>query len=264
MAPAPAPAPVLPFFNLEIACLADQERFVFGELLGKGSYGSVYRAMDKLTGCPVAVKHIGNVFNNTGGARRILRELKMLRLLGSGSDHLVTAKHVMLPSDAHSFQDICIVMEPMDMNMTGIINANRSVLTHMQHKGLIFQALRSLHYLHASKILHRDIKSPNIMVNKNCKLKICDFGLARMKNSNEMSELQWSDYVASRWYRAPELVGVLYGKYTEVRASRCSSASHRSATRYSQTRTQCSSLLLVLLPPCLWPMASCCAHLSPM
>uniref|UniRef100_M4F821 Protein kinase domain-containing protein n=1 Tax=Brassica campestris TaxID=3711 RepID=M4F821_BRACM len=66
-----------------------------------------------------------------------------------------------------------------------------------------FQLLRGLKYLHSANILHRDLKPGNLLVNANCDLKICDFGLARTSQGNEQF---MTEYVVTRWYRAPELL----------------------------------------------------------
>ena len=56
-------------------------------------------------------------------------------------------------------------------------------------------------------MLHRDLKPGNLLVNKNCDLKICDFGLARaIDPSEEKKDLGLTEYVVTRWYRAPELL----------------------------------------------------------
>jgi len=67
--------------------------------------------------------------------------------------------------------------------------------------------LRGLKYIHSAKILHRDLKPRNLLVNSNCDLKICDFGLARAVVPDLKAKTGvMTDYVATRWYRAPELL----------------------------------------------------------
>lgn len=86
------------------------------------------------------------------------------------------------------------------------------------HKVFLYQLLRGLNFIHASGVLHRDLKPKNILANSNCKLKICDFGLARpFWPEQSVTPVFWTDYVATRWYRAPELCGCFYGRYAQVR-----------------------------------------------
>jgi len=62
--------------------------------------------------------------------------------------------------------------------------------------------LRGLKYIHSANVLHRDLKPSNLLLNANCDLKICDFGLARTGNDVGFK----TEYVVTRWYRAPELL----------------------------------------------------------
>ncbi|KAJ6899125.1 mitogen-activated protein kinase 9-like [Populus alba x Populus x berolinensis] len=66
----------------------------------------------------------------------------------------------------------------------------------------------------AGNVFHRDLKPKNILANADCKVKLCDFGLARVSFTNAPSAIFWTDYVATRWYRAPELCGSFSSKYT--------------------------------------------------
>ena len=68
----------------------------------------------------------------------------------------------------------------------------------------LYQILRGLKYIHSANVLHRDLKPGNILINANCDLKICDFGMARTMTSTESNFL--TEYVVTRWYRAPELL----------------------------------------------------------
>lgn len=66
----------------------------------------------------------------------------------------------------------------------------------------------------SANVFHRDLKPKNILANADCKLKICDFGLARPAFEDQPTTVFWTDYVATRWYRAPELCGSFFTKYT--------------------------------------------------
>ena len=67
---------------------------------------------------------------------------------------------------------------------------------------------------HGAKVFHRDLKPKNILANSDCKLKVCDFGLARPSFNDMPTTIFWTDYVATRWYRAPELCGSFFAKYS--------------------------------------------------
>ncbi|KAF4462958.1 hypothetical protein FALBO_10216, partial [Fusarium albosuccineum] len=64
----------------------------------------------------------------------------------------------------------------------------------------LYQIMRGLKYVHSAGVVHRDLKPSNILVNENCDLKICDFGLARIQDP------QMTGYVSTRYYRAPEIM----------------------------------------------------------
>ncbi|CAG2165504.1 unnamed protein product [Oppiella nova] len=70
----------------------------------------------------------------------------------------------------------------------------------------VYQILRGLKYIHLANVLHRDLKPSNILVNSTCELKICDFGLGRVANPNYDHTGALTEYVATRWYRAPEIM----------------------------------------------------------
>lgn len=73
-------------------------------------------------------------------------------------------------------------------------------IDHIQY--FVYQILRGLKYIHSANVLHRDLKPSNLLLNSNCDLKICDFGLARVaEEAGDQTE-----YVVTRWYRAPEIM----------------------------------------------------------
>ncbi|GMJ05354.1 MAP kinase 19, ARABIDOPSIS THALIANA MAP KINASE 19 [Hibiscus trionum] len=189
----------------------DANRYKILEVIGKGSYGVVCAALDTHTGEKVAIKKIQDVFEHASDAIRILREVKLLRLLRHPD--IVEIKRIMLPPSKREFKDIFVVFELMESDLHQVIKANDD-LTREHHQFFLYQMLRAMKYMHTANVYHRDLKPKNILANANCKLKICDFGLARVAFSDAPTTVFWTDYVATRWYRAPELCGSFSSKYT--------------------------------------------------
>lgn len=189
----------------------EASQYQIQEVIGKGSYGVVAAAVDTRTGERVAIKKINDVFEHVSDATRILREIKLLRLLRHPD--IVEIKHIMLPPSRREFQDIYVVFELMESDLHQVIKANDD-LTPEHYQFFLYQLLRALKYIHAANVFHRDLKPKNILANSDCKLKICDFGLARASFNDAPSAIFWTDYVATRWYRAPELCGSFFSKYT--------------------------------------------------
>ncbi|KAL3512187.1 hypothetical protein ACH5RR_024904 [Cinchona calisaya] len=189
----------------------EASRYQVQEVVGKGSYGVVGSAIDTHTGERVAIKKINDVFEHVSDATRILREIKLLRLLHHPD--IVEIKHIMLPPSRREFRDIYVVFELMESDLHQVIKANDD-LTPEHYQFFLYQLLRGLKYIHTANVFHRDLKPKNILANADCKLKICDFGLARVSFNDAPSAIFWTDYVATRWYRAPELCGSFFSKYT--------------------------------------------------
>lgn len=87
-------------------------------------------------------------------------------------------------------------------------------LSDAHFQSFIYQTLCGLRYIHSASVLHRDLKPGNLLVNADCELKICDFGLARgFETDAELAAKGgapaggfMTEYVATRWYRAPEIM----------------------------------------------------------
>uniref|UniRef100_A0A0D6QUY4 mitogen-activated protein kinase n=1 Tax=Araucaria cunninghamii TaxID=56994 RepID=A0A0D6QUY4_ARACU len=186
-------------------------RYKIQEVIGKGSYGVVCSAIDTHTAEKVAIKKITNIFEHLSDATRILREIKLLRLLRHPD--IVEIKHIMLPPSQREFKDIYVVFELMESDLHQVIKANDD-LTPEHYQFFLYQLLRALKYIHTANVFHRDLKPKNVLANADCKLKICDFGLARVAFNDTPTAIFWTDYVATRWYRAPELCGSFFSKYT--------------------------------------------------
>ncbi|XP_020216206.1 mitogen-activated protein kinase 9 [Cajanus cajan] len=200
-------APEVEFFTE----YGEASRYEINEVIGKGSYGVVCSAVDTHTGEKVAIKKIHDVFEHVSDATRIVREIKLLRLLRHPD--IVEIKHIMFPPSRREFKDVYVVFELMESDLHQVIKANDD-LTPEHYQFFLYQLLRGLKFIHSANVFHRDLKPKNILANADCKLKICDFGLARVSFNEAPSAIFWTDYVATRWYRAPELCGSFFSKYT--------------------------------------------------
>mmetsp|Transcript_144179 Transcript_144179/g.461646 ORF Transcript_144179/g.461646 Transcript_144179/m.461646 type:complete len:373 (+) Transcript_144179:94-1212(+) len=177
--------------------------------VGSGAYGTVCSFSDPKTGTKLAVKKITDAFHDLIDGKRILREVKLLRSFRH--DNIIQILD-MYPPDSPDFDDIYIVTDLMETDLHRVIYS-KQVLNDEHHQYFSYQILRGLLYLHSCNVVHRDLKPSNILVNKNCDLKICDFGLARGFGGDE-DDPTLTDYVVTRWYRAPEVV-LLASEYTK-------------------------------------------------
>src|SRR6478609_10213221 len=106
----------------------------------------------------------------------------------------------------------------MEADLHQIIRSEQP-LTDAHFQYFLYQILRGLKYIHSANVLHRDLKPGNLLVNADCELKICDFGLARgFSVDPEENAGYMTEYVATRWYRAPEIM-LSFQSYTK--ASMC-------------------------------------------
>ncbi|KAG9129582.1 hypothetical protein Leryth_014434 [Lithospermum erythrorhizon] len=167
--------------------------------IGRGAYGIVCSVFNVETNEMVAIKKISNAFDNYMDAKRTLREIKLLRHLDH--ENVIAIRDVIPPPLRREFNDVYITTELMDTDLHQIIRSNQGLSEeHCQY--FLYQVLRGLKYIHSAKIIHRDLKPSNLLLNANCDLKICDFGLARPNAENQVM----TEYVVTRWYRAPELL----------------------------------------------------------
>ncbi|KAL8250594.1 hypothetical protein R6Q59_034287 [Mikania micrantha] len=188
------------YFSMWKALFEIDTKYVPIKPIGRGAYGIVCSSVNRETNEKVAIKKIHNAFDNRIDALRTLRELKLLRYLRH--ENVIRLKDVMVPIQRKSFKDVYLVYELMDTDLHQIIKSSQA-LTNDHCQYFLFQLLRGLKYLHSVNILHRDLKPGNLLINANCDLKICDFGLARTNNGKDQF---MTEYVVTRWYRAPELL----------------------------------------------------------
>ncbi|GLT79677.1 hypothetical protein SLA2020_511570 [Shorea laevis] len=167
--------------------------------VGRGANGIVCAAVNSETGDEVAIKKIGNAFDNRIDAKRTLREIKLLRHMDH--ENVISIKDIIRPPRRENFNDVYIVFELMDTDLHQIIRSNQQLADdHCRY--FLYQVLRGLKYVHSAHVLHRDLKPSNLLLNANCDLKIGDFGLARTTSETDFM----TEYVVTRWYRAPELL----------------------------------------------------------
>lgn len=185
--------------------------------LGKGAYGIVWKALDKRTRQPVALKKCFDAFRNSTDAQRTFREIMYLQEI-NGHPNIVKLINVI---KADNDKDIYLVFDFMETDLHAVIRAN--ILEDIHKRYVIYQLLKSLKYLHSADLVHRDIKPSNLLLNADCHVKLCDFGLCRSIAEITGPNPVLTDYVATRWYRAPEILlgSTRYSKAVDVWAIGC-------------------------------------------
>lgn len=185
--------------NIESIDRAILRRYEIIKKIGIGAYGVVWRAMDKQTQQVVALKKIFDAFQNVTDAQRTYREITFLRHLNNHPDIVsMLACH-----KAENNVDIYIVSECLETDVHAVIRAK--ILLDVHHRYIFWQLLCALKYLHSANIVHRDLKPQNLFINSDASIKLGDFGLARVVDTETAPE-DLTDYIATRWYRAPEIL----------------------------------------------------------
>lgn len=196
------------------------DEFIFLKRLGKGAYGIVWLAKNIKTGEKVAIKKIFDAFRNETDAQRTIREICYLKEFKNHENiiKLISIKR------SRCDDDIYLIFEYFKNDLFKLIQHHEG-LHSKQKQFIIYQILKAIKYIHSSNVIHRDLKPSNILVNENFEIKICDFGLSRSLNSVELdaNNPTLTDYVATRWYRAPEiLIGTEnYGKEIDMWSLGC-------------------------------------------
>ncbi|ELU10754.1 hypothetical protein CAPTEDRAFT_1572 [Capitella teleta] len=188
------------------------KKYEIKKRLGKGAYGIVWKAVDKKTGEVVALKKIFDAFRNQTDAQRTFREIMFLQEFG---DHpnIVKLHNVM---KAENDKDIYLVFEFMDTDLHNVIKRG-NILKDVHKRYIMYQLCKSIKYMHSGNVIHRDQKPSNVLLDGECFVKICDFGLARSLTQivvDDQGDPNLTEYVATRWYRAPEILLASH-KYTK-------------------------------------------------
>lgn len=172
--------------------------------LGKGAYGIVWKANDRKSGEVVAVKKIFDAFRNATDAQRTYREIMFLQEFGDHSN-IIRLRNVI---KAENDKDIYLIFEFMETDLHNVIKRG-NILSDVHKQYIMYQLFTATKYLHSGNVIHRDYKPSNVLLDNQCSVKVCDFGLARslyQVTVDDQGDPNLTEYVATRWYRAPEIL----------------------------------------------------------
>ncbi|KAG0142534.1 hypothetical protein CROQUDRAFT_50146 [Cronartium quercuum f. sp. fusiforme G11] len=179
------------------------------DVIGEGAYGVVCSAVHRPTGQKITP------FDHSMFCLRTLRELKLLKYFQEQnvSENIISIVDIIRPPTIEAFKEVYLIQELMETDMHRVIRTQDLSDDHCQY--FIYQTLRALKALHSADVIHRDLKPSNLLLNANCDLKVCDFGLARSVRTAEQETGFMTEYVATRWYRAPEIM-LTFKQYTKA------------------------------------------------
>lgn len=147
-------------------------RYSLLKKVGSGAYGHVWKVTDKRTSQTLALKKIFDAFQHSVDAQRTYREICYLHELNH--PNIVKLTNVIR---ADNDKDLYLVFEFMEADLHNAIG--QKILKDVHNRYIMHQILIGMLYLHSAEVIHRDLKPSNILINSDCHLKICDFGLAR-------------------------------------------------------------------------------------
>ncbi|KAK5978186.1 Cell division control protein 2 cognate, partial [Trichostrongylus colubriformis] len=170
--------------------------------IGEGTYGVVFRGVHKRSGKQVALKKISLERDNEGVPSTCIREICLLKDLNHRNI-------VRLYDVIHSGMQLYLVFEFIDRDLKSLLDGLPGKRLPAEHaKSFLWQLLQALAYCHTRRVLHRDLKPQNLLVDNSGVIKLADFGLAR--NFSIPSRV-YTHEVVTLWYRAPEIL--LGGRY---------------------------------------------------
>ncbi|NXT81198.1 MK15 kinase, partial [Zapornia atra] len=186
----------------EVEALVSQ-KYEIKRRLGKGAYGIVWKAVDRRTGEIVAVKKIFDAFRNRTDAQRTFREIMFLQEFGEHPNIIKLLDVIRAQND----KDIYLIFESMETDLHAVIKKG-NLLKDIHKCYILYQLLKATKFIHSGNVIHRDQKPSNILLDADCFVKLCDFGLARSlcQMNEEQGNPALTEYVATRWYRAPEIL----------------------------------------------------------
>uniref|UniRef100_A0A8C1WLY1 cyclin-dependent kinase n=1 Tax=Cyprinus carpio TaxID=7962 RepID=A0A8C1WLY1_CYPCA len=171
------------------------ETYIKLDKLGEGTYATVFKGRSKLTDNLVALKEI-RLEHEEGAPCTAIREVSLLK-------DLKHANIVTLHDIVHTDKSLTLVFEYLDKDLKQYMDDCGNIMSMHNVKIFLFQILRGLAYCHRRKVLHRDLKPQNLLINERGELKLADFGLARAKS---VPTKTYSNEVVTLWYRPPDVL----------------------------------------------------------
>jgi len=168
--------------------------------IGEGTFGVVFKAKHKKNGRLVALKQLRLENEKEGFPITAIREIKILKTLHNNTETIVELIDI---ATCKVSKSIYLVFEYMDSDLGRLLPKLVQPLSAPCIKRYVKQILEGLHVMHRKKIFHRDLKSANILVNKEGELKLADFGLSKQFQENDS---KFTKKVVTLWYRPPELL----------------------------------------------------------
>ncbi|KZS86863.1 Pkinase-domain-containing protein [Sistotremastrum niveocremeum HHB9708] len=175
------------------------EKYAKIEKVGEGTYGVVYKARDTTNGNIVALKKIRLEAEDEGVPSTAIREISLLKELND--EHIVRLLEIV-----HADQKLYLVFEFLDMDLKRYMDNGTKEgkpITPEITKKFTYQLIKGLLYCHAHRILHRDLKPQNLLIDSSENLKLADFGLARAFG---IPLRTYTHEVVTLWYRSPEVL----------------------------------------------------------
>jgi mitogen-activated protein kinase 15 len=191
-------------------------QYEFNQLVGRGTYGVVWKARSKATRKHVAFKKLFHCWRNQTDAQRTYREIMYLHAF-NGHDNAAKLREVMRSKDT---KHLYLIFEYMGADLFMVARAQILQENHKQY--VTYQIMKFLKYIHSSEVIHRDLKPSNITISENCHVRVGDFGMMRsvdgIGTSSDVTRQIMTDYCAPRWYRAPEMIvgAQRYGKPVDM------------------------------------------------
>lgn len=175
------------------------EKFQKIEKIGEGTYGVVYKARDKATGKHIALKKIRLAHEAEGVPSTAIREIALLKELRHPN---VVRLLDVVPHDKKLYLVFEYMSEDLKKHMDKAVSTKTPLAAQLV-KSYLWQLLQGIAYCHSHRILHRDLKPQNLLIDLEGNIKLADFGLARAFG---MPLRTYTHEVVTLWYRAPEIL----------------------------------------------------------